>query len=139
MPPCKSCLSRREFLAGAAAVTLTACGDGIIGGPSGSEIPPGGPITIVVGDFPGLAAIGTPVVVGELRAAMRTGSATFSAVSMICTHEQCHTQLSGETFNCPCHLSRFAADGRVERGPAKRNLLVLETSYNPATDELTIA
>ena len=142
--PCHDCLSRRDFLArtagaAAAAALTSACGDGTIGGPRTSDLPPGGPIVITVGDFPGLATVGVPVAVGQLRAVMRTGSASFRALSMVCTHEQCHTSLSSGKFTCPCHGSRFAADGRVEVGPAQRALAVLATTYDSATDRLTIA
>jgi nitrite reductase/ring-hydroxylating ferredoxin subunit len=44
------------------------------------------------------------------------------AVSTICTHLGCVVKASVEGFECPCHGSRFAADGAVTRGPAPRAL-----------------
>jgi cytochrome b6-f complex iron-sulfur subunit len=41
-----------------------------------------------------------------------------------CTHLGCTFPWNGvaNQFQCPCHGSRFAADGSVERGPANRPL-----------------
>jgi Rieske Fe-S protein len=59
---------------------------------------------------------------------------------MICTHEQCDTEItSANIFHCPCHDSRFANDGSVINGPAASPLAHLQTTYNQATDELTVA
>ncbi len=44
--------------------------------------------------------------------------------SPICTHLGCHYAWNGDTghFECPCHASVFAPDGRVLSGPAPRPL-----------------
>ena len=41
-----------------------------------------------------------------------------------CTHMGCIIHFDKETnvFNCPCHKSRFDAEGHRLRGPAKRDL-----------------
>ena len=44
------------------------------------------------------------------------------AISGICTHLGCIVKASPEGFECPCHGSRFAADGTVTKGPAPRPL-----------------
>lgn len=40
------------------------------------------------------------------------------AVSTTCTHLGCIVKPSATGFDCPCHGSRFAPDGRVIKGPA---------------------
>lgn len=44
------------------------------------------------------------------------------AVSTICTHLGCVVKAGPDGFECPCHGSRFHADGTVTKGPAPRPL-----------------
>ncbi|MFW6124960.1 MAG: ubiquinol-cytochrome c reductase iron-sulfur subunit [Pirellulales bacterium] len=44
------------------------------------------------------------------------------AISLVCTHLACIVKVGGEGFECPCHGSRFAADGAVTKGPAPQAL-----------------
>jgi cytochrome b6-f complex iron-sulfur subunit len=53
------------------------------------------------------------------------------AVSTICTHLGCVVKPTEEGFECPCHGSRFAADGSVTKGPAPRALPWLKVSLAP--------
>jgi Rieske Fe-S protein len=121
--PCQDCLNRREFLAksafaAAALAVVEGCGDGQIG-PTAAQLGGGG--TIKLADFPGLANVGTIVPIGGNRALVRTSATTFRGLSMICTHEQCVTDVSGNQFVCPCHGSIFRNDGTVVRGPNVAN------------------
>lgn len=52
----------------------------------------------------------------------------FFAISAICTHLGCMTrwEAADRSIFCPCHGSRFAADGTVQGGPAPRPLPRLE-------------
>ena len=75
---------------------------------------------------------------------MRTGATSFLGLSMICTHQGCTTEITRNEFHCPCHNSQFRNDGTVIKGPDIPSppitaLLRLQTSYNAATDELTIS
>ena len=51
------------------------------------------------------------------------------AVSTICTHLGCIVKQSVTGFDCPCHGSRFAPDGKVIRGPAPKALPWLEVRH----------
>jgi nitrite reductase/ring-hydroxylating ferredoxin subunit len=44
------------------------------------------------------------------------------AVSRVCTHLGCIVQPTPSGFDCPCHGSKFAADGAVIKGPAPKPL-----------------
>lgn len=46
----------------------------------------------------------------------------FSAMSLVCTHLGCGLENNPNDFVCPCHGSRFGADGRVLHGPADKPL-----------------
>ena len=46
----------------------------------------------------------------------------FYAISAKCTHLGCIVSYGPHGFSCPCHGSRFAADGRVVSGSASKAL-----------------
>jgi nitrite reductase/ring-hydroxylating ferredoxin subunit len=54
------------------------------------------------------------------------------AVSIVCTHLGCLVKAVADGFECPCHGSRFAADGSVTKGPAPRALPWLKVSVSGA-------
>ena len=51
-------------------------------------------------------------------------SNNLAAFSPICTHTGCTVDWDADAkeFVCPCHGSKFAADGKVTSGPAKKPL-----------------
>ena len=55
----------------------------------------------------------------------------FAAVAAVCTHLGCIVSATPDGFECPCHGSRFARDGRVVRGPAPSPLMWYELSLAP--------
>lgn len=54
----------------------------------------------------------------------------FTALSLICTHLGCTVEQKDDGFVCPCHGSRYNADGQVTRGPAQKALRVLPVEQN---------
>jgi Rieske Fe-S protein len=154
--PCDDCLSRREFLTrstlavASVAVVAAGCGDGQFG-PAALSITTQ-PVAIKVGSFPGLATTGQLVKLPQnlrgdgipvLIAVKRTGAATFTAISTVCTHQQCEIDVLGTRCECPCHHAKYDSDGHVTGQPvdtqgSATNLFAYTTSYAVATDTLTI-
>lgn len=79
-----------------------------------SRFPVGGP-----GDFPAGAATFLP----DRRLFVFNSDAGFYAISSVCTHLGCNVNhVAGGGFACPCHGSRYDANGQVVHGPAPRPL-----------------
>jgi cytochrome b6-f complex iron-sulfur subunit len=143
--PCAGCLSRRQFLAQSALTMATvavvaACGNGQIG-PTAVTVPNnngGHAAVITVGKFAALATVGTLVQINNYLVVKRLGATSFTAFSMVCTHQGCLTMLESNAFYCPCHGSIFDSNGRATSGPATVPLQQYATSYDPTTDQLTI-
>jgi len=75
----------------------------------------------------GLSVVGPALVNRAADGAVRAYSAR-------CTHLGCHIdRVAGGEAVCPCHGSRFRADGTVASGPATRNLAALRIEADPAT------
>jgi Rieske Fe-S protein len=63
------------------------------------------------------------------------------AISLVCTHLGCIVKASpGGTggFECPCHGSRFTADGSVAKGPAPKALPWLKVSSSGAGGKFVV-
>ena len=58
----------------------------------------------------------------------------FYAISSVCTHLGCNVKRSSQGFECPCHGSRFDANGQVVRGPASSPLSWFALSLSPRGD-----
>jgi Rieske Fe-S protein len=80
-----------------------------------------------------LAEVGGAAVVESIAGIFliaRTGTATFSAIDAVCTHEGCTvTGADGATYVCPCHGSRYNRTGQVVGGPAKASLRQFATTF----------
>ena len=61
---------------------------------------------------------------GETLAGYRDDAGGLHLLSPVCTHLQCHVRWNAfeRTWDCPCHGSRYAADGDVIEGPALHGL-----------------
>ncbi|MBI3115309.1 MAG: Rieske 2Fe-2S domain-containing protein [Candidatus Kerfeldbacteria bacterium] len=60
--------------------------------------------------------------------AFRKEHGRVQAFSAVCPHEACDVEWNAEerTWDCPCHGSRFTADGSVLNGPAVEPLKPVE-------------
>jgi Rieske Fe-S protein len=58
---------------------------------------------------------------------VRRRGETVEVLSSVCTHTGCLVRRQDDGFACPCHRSRFDAEGRAQEGPAPRPLDRLET------------
>jgi cytochrome b6-f complex iron-sulfur subunit len=80
-----------------------------------------------------LAVDGKALIVG------RVSAAEVVALSSICTHAGCTVRFSTTRLSCPCHGSLFGLDGSVQRGPATRPLMSYPTTFDAASNVVTIA
>ena len=146
--------TRREFCTCAchavtllAAGALSACGSG----PSApSNVPQlgsvastvnGRTITINVDASPTLSTVGSAAIAQTSLGSFlvsRTAQDTFTALTAICTHEQCTvTGFANSRYICPCHGSQYTTSGAVANGPATRALQQFPTTF--ANGVLTFA
>jgi Rieske Fe-S protein len=147
---------RREFLSqatlAAVAAVLAGCGGGGDDGgplapkPGNQEPSPGtsgGSLTVTIANFPALANVGGIAAVGSLAnkpvAVVRTGAASYAALSRICTHAGCDVNIQGSGFVCPCHGSRFDATGMATAGPAQNPLQRFNVAVSNNGATLTIS
>jgi Rieske Fe-S protein len=148
-------MNRRAFIQG---VCLS--GIGIVAGTSifntlGIETLKGSPrpgvfhgnreIPILLADTPELQTVGGAyhLEIDEIDKNIlvaRTGEDTFIAVDIKCTHKGCDVKYEDvkgtPMFICPCHDSKFDANGIPKSGPAKKPLGVYQTSFK--NGELTV-
>jgi thiosulfate dehydrogenase (quinone) large subunit len=76
---------------------------------------------------------GTPILV------IRQNATTFTALSMLCTHQGCQVnQPSGGQIYCSCHGSSFDLHGNVIAGPAPSPLKNYGVTLNAAAKTITV-
>ncbi len=76
-------------------------------------------------------AAGSRTVLPDVPAVLFATASGFKAISLVCTHLGCTVEEADGGFKCPCHGSRYDAQGNVERGPARlplRQLRVEQTA-----------
>lgn len=102
-------------------------------------------LTLTFAQFPQLTMVGG-VVCGQPMGASnpiivtRTDASTVIAVDSRCTHLGCTVEwnLKNNDFECPCHGSTFAPDGRVKVGPATVPLTSYAVTVNADSVVVTI-
>jgi cytochrome b6-f complex iron-sulfur subunit len=75
--------------------------------------------------------LGTRLPLGSQRVTIVRTEAGMAAISNTCTHLGCVVATSEIGFACPCHGSRFDAEGTVLGGPAPRPLPWYKLSLAP--------
>jgi len=73
---------------------------------------------------------GSATLLPQIPATLRHLSEGYIAISMKCTHLGCTVGKPGDSFECPCHGSRFDENGKLTRGPATRDLPILRVEEN---------
>ena len=144
--PCGSCgVSRRTFLAAstlaAVVAVLESCSNALgVDGFNGSY---GGPITVKLANYSALSAVNGVARVdggtGAPTALVRTGAASFTALSMVCTHQGTTIGITGSGFTCPNHGAQFSQTGQWVGGQPTSSLQSYATSYDAAAGTVTIS
>ena len=136
-------MNRRDFIivscasAGAIAAGGCALGPGVSGPPDSVSL------TLKVSDYPALANVNGVAFVtengGTGLAVVRTGSASFLALSRICPHQGGQIDQGGPAkFQCTRHGAEFDVDGNWVGGQPTSNMRSYPTSYDASTDTLVI-
>ena len=80
---------------------------------------------------PASVPLGTRLPLGSQRVTLVRGEGGLAAISNTCTHLGCVVATTEIGFDCPCHGSRYDADGTVLGGPAPRPLPWFKVSLAP--------
>lgn len=85
-----------------------------------------GQLVLRLNDNPELGKVGGWKIfeLGQDRVIVANTDKGMIACSAICTHKGCDVAYKADVhqFVCPCHGARFDEDGKVVRGPAKKDL-----------------
>ncbi len=127
MPSKDDPLNRRDFLTLVAKGSLALSGLFGLGillrflGYQGNEVQPTQFDLGSIADFP----VASRIPMAEARAVVLHTTEGFTAISLVCPHLGCTVNQTEDGFACPCHGSRFHADGSPLSGPADRPLSFL--------------
>jgi cytochrome b6-f complex iron-sulfur subunit len=130
--------TRRDVLKGVCGLAVLALAPVVLA--EDAEAAPGihhrkdGRVAVHVKAVPALSRVGGAVAIGTVKgiptAVVRTGSSTYEALDLRCTHAGVTVQESGSSWACPAHGSRFGITGNVSQGPAQRSLATVRSSFN---------
>ena len=76
---------------------------------------------------------------GSPTALVRTGSTTFVAVSMVCTHQGTTVTISNGTYICTNHGARYSATGTWQGGQVTSSLPTFGATYDANAGTVAIA
>lgn len=144
--------SRRQFCALACqAASLVAAGT-LIQACGGSPTSPGGSapqlstvdgavsgrvVSVAIPASGALSSVGTAALVSSSIGSFlvaRTGDASFSVLTAICTHQACTVSgFESSQYVCPCHGSRYTTAGAVVNGPAPTALRAFASEFSNGT------
>jgi len=135
-------IGRRQFISAsvmaAAAAALAACGSS-----SSNFTAPGSVgLSVKIADYPALANVGGVATLssnGSPIAVVRTGAATFVALSLICPHQGSTINATTSGFRCPNHGATFNSTGTWTGGQRTSNMQSYSTTYDAAAGTLAIA
>lgn len=123
-------VSRRSFLSlasmGSFLAALGTAMAGILRLPNPAVLP--GPVRRFKVGAPERFGLGSETAFADANLVLFHDGEGFYAISSTCTHLGCTVARTREGFGCPCHGSRFDAEGNVVGGPAPRALPWLEVS-----------
>ncbi len=145
IPSCNGCgagahgMDRRTFLSStalaAAALALSACGGDALTAPGMVDG------TVNIADHPSLAAVNGVALVSISNspvAVVRTGAATFVALSRVCPHQGNLINVSTNGFLCSGHQAQFTLNGTWRGGQATSNMRSYPISFDASANTLTI-
>lgn len=140
--PVEEGIGRRTFLVQsgilAAMAALAACGASTDS--TAPSIPASSQIQIA--NYPALANVGgvALVSVGSAPLAIvRTSTTSFIALSRVCPHQGGIVNESGSRFVCPVHGATFDLNGNWIGGQPTSNMRQYATTYDAASNTLTIS
>ena len=127
-------LNRRDFLKLAASGLLSTSGIFALGGLLRYLSHPANPAPPTEFDLGPAENYppGSRIVVAEGSALLIHDENGFHALSLACTHLGCTVEAKGDDFLCPCHGSRFDAEGKPQNGPAAKPLRRLQVEPTAA-------
>src|SRR5581483_4562480 len=104
----------------------------------------GNGLTVTLANFPALATVGGYARVDSGAAGVtpvglaRTGTSTFVAYSLVCTHQGTTIAQSSVGWTCPNHGAEFSSTGALILGPATTALTSFPCTYNATAGTVTI-
>lgn len=139
--PVRRDLLARAGLAAVAGLLLNSCGALADLFAPGTGTTLSGPLTINVADYPALANVGGVALLTNVPAplaAVRATTTTFAVFSRRCPHQGTTIGLNGTGFRCPNHGALFDRQGNNTGGFRAGSLQSVASTYDQATNVLTI-